>query len=387
MTSDLIFLTLATLVIAGAFLYFLVSYLVPRQNSQLQQKIKEELVAIQDRLQENVDRFVEAANDRFIHEQTKSKAILEQNRQSVEYHIENLNKELGKIVDLVKDFEKERGVQFGSLEEKLAQSTTAAHGLSQVTHQLTAVIGNNQLRGQWGERMAEDILRAAGLEPGIHYLKNESQETSPTRPDYTFLLPDQHKVYMDVKFPLQNYLELTKTDDKNEQDRYSVEFIRDVKNRIRELKKRDYVNPGEQTLDYIILFIPNEQIFGLIHRLSPAIMDEALAQKILLTSPYSLYGVLSIIRQAYDNFYFRKSTGEILKLINAFLDDYENFKKRFLDLGESLDKTKEKYLEVSEKSFKKLDLRVKKLEDFRKGQDKIPSSEIEKNPEFILQRP
>ena len=80
--------------------------------------------------------------------------------------------------------------------------------------------------------------------------------------------------------------------------------------------------------------------------------------------------ILSIIRQAYDNFYFRKSTGEILKLINLFYDDYENFKKRFMDLGESLDKTKDKYLEISDKSFKRLDSKIQKLEDFRKGQEK-----------------
>lgn len=193
---------------------------------------------------------------------------------------------------------------------------------------------------------------------------------------------------MDVKFPLSNYLAMTKATDKNEQERYCKEFFRDVKNRIRELKKREYISREEQTLDSVILFIPNEQIFGFIDRNAPDIRAEALEQKILLTSPYSLYGVLSIVRHAYDNFHFKESANEILKLIGQFTDDYENFKKRFLDLGESLDRTREKYADVSEKSFKKLDLRIKKLEDFRKGQEMLEKNvpaETENAKQFILQ--
>ncbi|MGH7197673.1 MAG: DNA recombination protein RmuC, partial [Candidatus Omnitrophota bacterium] len=327
---------------------------------------------LEARLKEHSDHFIQLANERFIQEQTRSKAVLEQSKQSIEFQVENLQKELSKIFVMVSDFEKDRIHKFASLEEKLAQAAVATQGLSQITHELSSVIGNNQLRGLWGQRMAEDILRAAGLEEGIHYLKEKAQDTVSTRPDFTFLLPDDRKVHMDVKFPLNNYEALSRAEAKADQDRHSADFIRDVKNRIRELKKRDYVNPEEQTLDYLILFIPSEQVFGYIHRNAPTIMDEALSQKILLTSPYSLYGVLSIIRQAHDNFHFQRSANEILKLISAFLDDYENFKKRFTDVGESLDKTKEKYLEVSEKSFKRLDQRLKKLEDFRKGQGDKP---------------
>ena len=380
---SIVFLALTLLFLGAALLA--IRSLLHNQNAEFEQRLKNELLSIEGRLKEGVGHFVETANERFINEQTKSKAILEQNKQSIEFHVDSLNKELSKIVTMVSELEKDRIHKFVALEEKLAQAALATQGLSDVTHELSSVIGNNQLRGAWGQRMAEDILTAAGLEEGIHYQKDKSQDTVSTRPDYTFFLPDNHKVYMDVKFPLSNYQELIRAENKGDQERYSNDFIRDVKNRIRELKKREYINVEEQTLDYIILFIPNEQIFGFIHRFAPGIMDEALGQKILLTSPYSLYGVLSIIRQAYDNFYFKKSTGEILKLISLFLEDYENFKKRFGDLGESLDKTKDKYLEVSEKSFKRLNLRIKKLEDFRKGQDKDLPAEPDKNHQFILQ--
>lgn len=372
---NLILIALIGAAISGFIVFFLL---------RIQSHIQNHLRQAEVRFKQESERFIETANERFIHEQLKSKALLEQNKQTVENHVDNLTKELERITALIQEFEKDRTHKFASLSEKLAQSASATLNLSETTQKLSSVIGNNQLRGQWGQKMAEDILRTAGLTEGFHYFKERSQETVSTRPDFIFPLPDEHKVYMDVKFPLNNYQAFMGTEDKNEKERCLSDFLKDVRNRIRELKKREYINPEERTLDYVILFIPNEQVFGFIHRNAPELMDEALSQKVILSGPYSLYCVLSIIRQAFDNFSFKKKTGEILNLIRQFLDDYENFKKRFLDVGELLDKTKEKYLEVSDKSFKRLDSKIKKLEEFRRGQE-TQTPELKENKEFILQ--
>ncbi len=352
------------LFILAAVIIFLLVYLTQQFQSGLSGGLRDELAGVETRLRQNTEQFVQTANERFAHEQTKTKALLEQERQSIESHVGNMDKELLRLGELLNRFDKDSRSQFHSLQEKVTVSAVASQ-------ELRAIIGNNQLRGELGERMAEDILRAAGLEPGIHYQKNIAQETVNTRPDYTFILPDGHKLFMDVKFPLQNYSQWVQAQDKEQKARFQSDFIRDVKQRIRELKKREYVNPEEGTLDYLLLFIPSEQIFGDIHRMSPGIMDEALSQKILLAAPYSLYGVLSIVRQAYDNFHFHKNTGEILKLVDQFRQDYENFKTRFDDLGVSLDKIHEKYRDISDKSFKRMDRQVQRMDDLRKGEEQI----------------
>lgn len=337
-------------------------------------------------MQSQIQRFVESANERFISEQFKSKAVLEQNKQAIEHHVDNLSRELEHITKLIHDFENDRASKFATLDEKIAQSAHATLSLSTATQKLSSVIGNNQLRGQWGQRMAEDVLRAAGFQEGVNYFKEKTQESVSTRPDYTFPLPNGHKVHMDVKFPLAHYIEYTQREETDERERHLNEFMKDVRNRIRELKKREYINPEERTLDYVILFIPSEQIYVAIHQSAPELMDEALAQKVVLTSPYLLFGLLSVIRQACDNFNFNKSASEILKLIKQFLDDYENFKKRFSDLGDSIDRSKEKYDEISDKSFKRLDLRIRKLEEFRKGQEGSEAGTLHPGEEeFILQ--
>jgi DNA recombination protein RmuC len=105
----------------------------------------------------------------------------------------------------------------------------------------------------------------------------------------------------------------------------------------------------------------------------PDVMDFALKQKVVLCSPFTLYAMLSVVRQAHEHFRFEKDIKKIIELIEGFTKDYELFKNRFTDLGSLIDKLSSQYADISDKSFKKLDGKIQRIEDYKKGH-KIPSS-------------
>src|SRR4029077_6626028 len=142
---------------------------------------------------------------------------------------------------------------------------------------------------------------------------------------------------------------------------------KNVKDRIKEIQNRDYINPSENTLDFVLLFIPNEQVFGLIQDKCPDVMDFALKQKVVLCSPFTLYAMLSVVRQAHEHFRFEKDLKKIMKIIDGFSKDKELFKIRFADFGILIDKVSGQYADISEKSFKKLDGKIQRIEDHKKG--------------------
>lgn len=321
------------------------------------------------RLKEEFRGFLELAEQKFETERVRQEATLEEKKQGVESAVSKLSDQLKAYEALVRQFEAERGQKYGSLEEKLREATETTGKLAQTTESLRSLLDNSRARGQWGERMADDILRASGLQENIQYLKNRSQETSASRPDFTFLLPDKHKFHMDVKFPLDNYLRMVNAKSDEERARFKADFMKDVKNRIKELTKRDYISRDEQTLDYLLLFIPNEQVYGFINESWPTLIDEALAQKVVLCSPFTLYAVLSVVRQAFDNFHFTQATQEIVKLVETFSDAYRLFRERFSKLGEELTKVEDLYHDISDKSFRKLDTTIQKIENVRKAGD------------------
>ena len=43
--------------------------------------------------------------------------------------------------------------------------------MASTTGQLREALANTRARGQWGERMAEDVLRLTGFVEGVNYLK------------------------------------------------------------------------------------------------------------------------------------------------------------------------------------------------------------------------
>ena len=91
----------------------------------------------------------------------------------------------------------------------------------------------------------------------------------PAGPDYTFPLPQGRKVNMDVKFPLDNYVRYLEAERDADRETLKAQFLRDVKARIKEVTTRDYINPEENTLDYVLVFIPNEQVYAFINENDP----------------------------------------------------------------------------------------------------------------------
>ncbi|MCX5681646.1 MAG: DNA recombination protein RmuC [Candidatus Omnitrophica bacterium] len=310
----------------------------------------------------------------FSRTQLQEKAVgeLAQQKQAVENSVKTLREELDRYSKMVHGFEKDRDEKYGNLTTELKRSSQETARLQETTNHLTSILGNVKKRGEWGERMAEDIIQLCGLKEGVNYRKQKQGETG-SKPDYTFLLPDKHIVNMDVKFPFNNYLNMVNAAETAQKDMFLKQFLGDVRNRIKEIGGREYISPADGTLDFVLLFIPNEQVFGFIQEADSGIMDMALKQKVILCSPFTLYATLSIIRQAFDNFYYEKSTTEIIETVERFAKTYDVFKERFVKLEDTINAVSAKYHEIQNTSFKELDTKVRKIQDLKKGQGEEPS--------------
>jgi DNA recombination protein RmuC len=255
-----------------------------------------------------------------------------------------MRNELTKLSDMVSALGRTNAESFGSVTNSLQAHAEVANTLAESTRSLREALANPQVRGQWGERMAEDVLRLAGFHENINYVK-QSQIEGGGRPDYTFPMPKGHALYMDVKFPMAAYLRYLEAGTNAERDMHLKRFLQDVRLRVKELAKRDYAGESEQpSVDYVLLFIPNEQLTGFIHEHDSALLDDAMGQQVVLCSPLTLFAFLGVIRQAFDNFMIEQTSDEILKLLGTFgaqwrkyADQVEGVKKRFDAVDKAFD--------------------------------------------------
>ncbi len=312
---------------------------------------------------------LDLANDKLETDRRAGLAELNQKKDAIDASVKGLNDHLETYRKLISEFEADRNKKYGALEGELKRTLTETDKLQRTTANLTAILGNVKVRGQWGQKMAEDILRLTGLQEGTHYVREK--ETAAGRPDYTFLLPDQHKLFMDVKFPLNSYLKLTQAETEDQQKYYREEFTKDVRAHLREMEKRGYANSPEQSLDFILLFIPNEQVYGLVNEWIPGLLDECLHKRMILCGPWTFYAIVRVIYQAWDNYHYTISIKDIVKTIDGFLEDYDLFKKRFQDMGDQLGKLDEKYRDIMTKSFVRLDKKIQHIKRQKQGQPPI----------------
>jgi len=249
--------------------------------------------------------------------------------------------ELQQVRTLVAQLQKERAQQHGQFVESLEAATRQQKVLAETTQHLREALASPQARGQWGERMAEDVLRSAGMREGINYRKQRAIDGG-TKPDFTFLLPDERLLHMDVKFPVTNYLRHLEAPTDMEADAFRDRFLRDVRDRVKELHGRGYA-ATDTTVGYLLLFIPNESVYGFIHENDPTLLDEALGQKVVLCSPTTLFAVLAVVRQAMDTFAVERATEEILECLAGFGEQWQKFSGQ-------IDKV-ERHIETLTRSF------------------------------------
>jgi len=334
-----------------------------------------------DALQKSTEEFLKLAKSRLDAERESALHDLDAKKGLIDQQLARMGKELEKVSVLVQDLEKDRVQKFGELTNQLKSASEQTTALMETTNTLREALSSTQSRGQWGERMAEDVLRLAGFIEGVNYVKQRAVEGVGTRPDFTFILPRDLKLNMDVKFPLDNYIRFLETGSDLEKSKYRNAFLRDVKARIKEITTRDYINPQQNTLDYVLLFIPNEQVYGFIHEQDSTILDNSIKNKVIPCSPLTLFAVLAVIRQAIDNFALEQTSTEILSLLGAFKKQWGNFVKKMEVLGKRISESQKEYEALMTTRRRQLERPLNRIEELRGLRQISPSPEEEQGNE------
>ncbi len=257
---------------------------------------------------------------------------LEARKQAIDTRLDQvhgeLRAEMQRLGQMVHAIGQRTSEQYGQVDSQLRAQVEVTQALSSSTQSLREALASPKARGQWGERMAEDVLRLAGLTENVNYVKQTSVEGARSVPDFTFQLPKGHVLYMDVKFPLAAYMRFLDASNEAERSAHREQFLRDVRLRVKELADRDYGRAGTRpAVDYVLLFLPNETLSAFIHENDAGLIENALRQKVVLCSPLTLFAFLGVIRQAFDNFMIEQTSDEILRLMGAFSKQWGEYTK------------------------------------------------------------
>jgi DNA recombination protein RmuC len=357
----LILMVIMTITILSA-LFLLRKYLINMNNpgttkDDLKQIINEQLTQIYpDALNKSSDYLLKLNQEHlasFSKDFEQKKDLIDKSMEKVFGGLESLNKSTGQI-----------GAQISTEIKNMGQQT---NDLRTSTQKLNELLNNNQKRGQWGERVTEDILRSLGFIEGIGYKKQQthSGDTGQTRPDYEFPLPGGLKVYMDVKFPFSGYEAYFNEPNKNKKEEHRKRFLTDVDRKVKGLPK--YINPDDGTVDYVFMFIPNEAVMSFLYESDQGFFEKALSYKVLVLSPVTLYSALATLRHMLDTLKIKQSATEIATLMTSFNSEWSKFKTEYSKLGSQIQKIQDSYNGELSRRIRVLEKPLAKIEDIKNG--------------------
>jgi DNA recombination protein RmuC len=266
---------------------------------------------------------------------------ISRSKELLDSKLDEVDKKLRNVSLTITEVEKNNSTRHGDMGRGIKQQIDVVTRLNETTHQLKETLSSTKIRGQWGERLAEDVLRLAGFVENVNYTKQTtivSGVEANQRPDFTFNLPNETKLHMDVKFPLENFVKMVETKDEDLQKSFQKQFVNDIKKHIKDLKTRAY-HKNENSIPCVLLFLPNEQIFNVINETGYSLVDDALREGIVLCSPITLFSVLAVFRQGWEMFKIESASRDLFEAVKDFQNEWGKYDDQYQKSVNSFNKS------------------------------------------------
>ena len=156
------------------------------------------------------------------------------------------------------------------------------------------------------------------------------------RPDMIVRMPGWREIVVDVKTPLDAYLSAVEATDDETRRKHLEHHARKVRERIRELSSKAYWTQFKSAPDFVILFIPGEQFLTAALDMDRELIEDALKQKVILTTPTSFVALLRAVAYGWRQESLSANAEKIRDVGEELYGRLMTFSEHLMKLGRSL---------------------------------------------------
>lgn len=288
--------------------------------------------------QSHSETFLKLARESLSVQNERAKGELAAREQAIEGMVAPLREALARAERQLQELDQSRREAHGSLTAQLESLAASQQALSAETRNLVSALRRPEVRGQWGEISLRRLVELAGMVERCDFVTQSHQptETGAVRPDMVIHLPDARDLVVDVKTPLDAYLEATEAatdaDRRNALERHASI----VAGRIRELASKAYWSQFARSPDFVILFIPGDQFLSAALAQRPSLLDDALRHNIILATPTSLVALLKAVAYGWQQTALAENAAEIRGLAVQLYERLNTFTTHLAGVGKAL---------------------------------------------------
>jgi DNA recombination protein RmuC len=301
--------------------------------------LEQTFVALSNRaLQENNAAFLQLAQETLKQFHVQAKGDLELKEKAVENLIKPVREALEKTEQQIRLMEHERKEAYGSLSKHLETMVQTQQLLQGETRNLVQALRRPEVRGQWGEMTLKRLAELAGMVEHCDFYEQENTSTDEgrMRPDMIVRMPDGREIVVDVKTPLDAYLSAVEATDDESRRKHLEHHARKVRERVRELSSKAYWTQFKNAPDFVILFIPGDQFLGAALDMDRTLLEDALKQKVILTTPTSFVALLRAVAYGWRQESLAANAEHIRDVGEDLYNRLATFSEHLMKLGRSL---------------------------------------------------
>jgi DNA recombination protein RmuC len=296
-------------------------------------------------LKANSETFLRLAEQNLGAHQERAKRELGDREQAVENLVKPIRDALQQSQRQISELEKSRSEAYGNIKSQLEMMQLGQQSLTQETHNLVNALRRPEVRGRWGEITLRRLVELAGMVEHCDFQEqvHTSGEDSNIRPDMIVRMPDNRELVVDVKTPLDAYLEAVEAKDDAQRQLGLTRHARNVKNHIRMLASKAYWKQFSKSPEFVILFIPGDQFLSAALNEEPELIEDALSQHIILATPTSLVALLKAVAYGWRQLALADNAEEIRKLAEDLYGRLSTFVGHLNKVGKQLSSSVDNY--------------------------------------------
>lgn len=289
-------------------------------------------------LRSNSELFLKLAREHLGQHQQIAAASLSEREKAIETMLAPIRQALEKTGEQILRIEKERAEAFGSLKTSLESVALGQQALQKETRTLVSALRRPEVRGRWGELTLRRLAELAGMVQHCDFTEQVHVRTDEgaLRPDMIIHMPDGRDLVVDVKTPLDAYLEAVDASTDELRAAAMRRHAQAIAERVRSLGAKSYWSQFEKSPDFVILFIPGDQFLTAALAEAPNLLEDAIRQDVIIATPTSFVALLKAVAYGWRQTALAQNAETIRTLAEDLYKRLAVFGSHLNKLGRSL---------------------------------------------------
>ncbi len=230
-------------------------------------------------------------------EQTVAQGALKERETAIEQLVAPLKSALERVEKETQALERERRDAFAHLRSQIETLASGQAQLQRETRNLVTALRRPEVRGRWGELTLRRVVELAGMAEHCDFTEQLHLVgvEGALRPDLVVHMPDSRDLVVDVKTPLDAYLEALEAATEEARQLALRRHAQQVELRVRDLAGKAYWAQFERSPEFAVLFLPGDQFLAAALAERPELLDTALAQGVIIATPSTLIALLKAV--------------------------------------------------------------------------------------------